>query len=1041
VGTEAEHSSPYPGLRPFQPQDAEYFYGRDEQVREVVTRLREHRFIAVIGGSGSGKSSLVLAGAIPRLRAFAIRDAGDFWVPVVSTPGTNHSEGDTPLHRLARAFCDQLRSSTEPGPRIERCVEILRTPHGLGELVTSFAQELRSGGGVDLNHPELQINFLFLIDQFEELFHPSNLVERIARDCEHLTNRIIEQFKSPCPQVCVALTMRSEHLNDCPRYENLPDAINGSAYLVKRLDGEQLREAIEQPALRYLRKRVAGERSARREAVSKGLEPPPESQWPDEIPFQQGLIQRLLADSAALLSRPDHADHLPLLQHLLFWTWSAAAARQKQMAVPDELRLEDLWAAVGVPAESSSVEPDESLNTLEACLENRCEAIFTSRSERQQDWETAFRSLAFKEPNTGSYTQQRVNVSSLGYKLGLTPCESDELTDLLLPWLSPHRYLVWDKESATIKVAHETLIRRWKRLRRWTDGEDIQFQVYLRLLEDAGRWEEASRAESLLSTGDALHRYQAAALPAALENPEQMVRFGRLLAIDRDGARLSAHAGSARDFLLLSHTNQVQQARVRELALEREREYREQTAQAKRDADVAMARAAELEADRARIKSHRRWLNSALAILALVLAVSLSEIGLSIKESTLMRAYVDSLEARYSFNPQYNVMSDLQSLLSDTLEATSLFKKGASQSAGPASWWPASLFYAGKLDRLERLTLQAESRTTSSLSMLLRFAAWERPITADAVMGSKGQRCTSSQLNPFPVKAAEAEFHRTKGNDPDHGLIKVTAPSGQILLYEGHIDNTGLCNAHVYLTQSPVTNDSVHVFVSDDLSNLAFEQKDVINYLVVLLDNAAGVQVIPRTTVPKSSEELSRNVMPGFSMVPSTRLPFSTEIRLGLRSVRLFDIEPSPIDEAVASRGTVFPAAAEGTRCRRWATAREAATRRKSAQATAFSLEAEGRERSYCLVVAKREGMQTSSYAATFYGFHSKLLSDTSKMPAPLIEQLIVGTHPPKQFRLNEKEGWLAFENHEGQWRAIPWSVDAWRDLSKDVVDSAVSSD
>ena len=207
--------SPYTGLRPFQPEDADYFYGRDAQIDEVLVRLRQNRFVAVIGGSGSGKSSLVLAGAIPRLRSFAIHEAGDLWVPVIFTPGTNHVEGETPLKRLAKKFCAALKDVDDPRARIQRCVELLREPNGLGRMVSEYARHLKDPGWVNLDDRNLQVNFLFLVDQFEELFDSTNQNEPVKSDCTALVTRLVEQFKVRDKQICVALTMRSEHLNDC----------------------------------------------------------------------------------------------------------------------------------------------------------------------------------------------------------------------------------------------------------------------------------------------------------------------------------------------------------------------------------------------------------------------------------------------------------------------------------------------------------------------------------------------------------------------------------------------------------------------------------------------------------------------------------------------------------------------------------------------------------------------------------------------------------------------------------------------------------
>ena len=59
--------SPYPGLRPFDADEADLFFGREEHIFEMFTLLENHRFLAVVGASGSGKSSLVRAGLLPRL--------------------------------------------------------------------------------------------------------------------------------------------------------------------------------------------------------------------------------------------------------------------------------------------------------------------------------------------------------------------------------------------------------------------------------------------------------------------------------------------------------------------------------------------------------------------------------------------------------------------------------------------------------------------------------------------------------------------------------------------------------------------------------------------------------------------------------------------------------------------------------------------------------------------------------------------------------------------------------------------------------------
>ena len=94
----ARSANPFVGLRPFDRGDAHLFFGRDEQLDVLTSRLHTQRFVAVMGTSGSGKSSLVRSGLLPALEGGLVTNAESAWSIVTMTPGAN------PIGNLAAAL-------------------------------------------------------------------------------------------------------------------------------------------------------------------------------------------------------------------------------------------------------------------------------------------------------------------------------------------------------------------------------------------------------------------------------------------------------------------------------------------------------------------------------------------------------------------------------------------------------------------------------------------------------------------------------------------------------------------------------------------------------------------------------------------------------------------------------------------------------------------------------------------------------------------------------------------------------------------------
>jgi|HubBroStandDraft_1064217.scaffolds.fasta_scaffold00058_36 energy-coupling factor transporter ATP-binding protein EcfA2 len=270
---------PYPGLRPFEPDEWLIFFGREQMIDDVIERLAEQRFVLIHGASGSGKSSLVRAGVLPKLARQHQRH-GTPWLT-----GTLRPSGG-PLWNLAA----ELARLEGRGEDLERRDEIIRRCNRPGATLSDVVAELDGLAGKRL---------CLLIDQFEELFRFERessreeaelfielLIGEIpAADDEAADSGAADEPVRPAADLHIVLTMRSEFLGECARFDRFAEAVNRTQYLVPRLTRAALTRAIRQPARLY-----AGEVAAE-------------------------LAERLIADARGKL------DELPLIQHglMLFW--------------------------------------------------------------------------------------------------------------------------------------------------------------------------------------------------------------------------------------------------------------------------------------------------------------------------------------------------------------------------------------------------------------------------------------------------------------------------------------------------------------------------------------------------------------------------------------------------------------------------------------------------------------------------------------------------------------------------------------------------
>ncbi len=268
-------ASPYPGLRPFEADEADLLFGREEQVDELLRRLHSTRFLAVVGPSGCGKSSLVRAGMIAALESGFLVSAGSNWQFAIMRPGSR------PMTELAAALVAQTGLAPNDDPNTDTAMTV-----GL------LGATLRRGplGLVEALHETPlppNTNLLVLVDQFEEIFRFRR--EGGIDEADAFVALLLESAAQREVPIYVVLTMRSDFFGDCAAFAGLPEALNRSQYLTPRLSRAQRRAAIVGPA------RVFGGDVA-----------------PD-------LVNRLLNEMG------NDPDQLPLMQHLLMrmWTWKS----------------------------------------------------------------------------------------------------------------------------------------------------------------------------------------------------------------------------------------------------------------------------------------------------------------------------------------------------------------------------------------------------------------------------------------------------------------------------------------------------------------------------------------------------------------------------------------------------------------------------------------------------------------------------------------------------------------------------------------------
>jgi hypothetical protein len=441
--------APYVGLRPFTEAEALLFFGRDAHVRDLLSKLeRRQRFLAVLGASGSGKSSLVRAGLIPALHRGALHPPESRAVPqaggatdaaAAEIPRWNvciFNPGDAPLANLAEALTRDPRwidSADLEDARAALAASLSISPLSLADMYRSKAA-LFTGEAM-----------LLVVDQFEEIFRYR---QRNPNEVDRFVKLLLRSASDDLP-IYVVITMRSDFLGSAVAVHGLAEAINSGIYLTPRLGPEQIRSVITAPLV------LVG-----------------------------GSVDPVLA--TRLLNTLGGDDELPVLQHALLRMWDCARrAGRKTIETSDFLAVCAPPSSSDDGAELKADEPE-----LSQAINNHASDIYEALAPQQRRAaRQCFLALAERSDGRGVRRTQTMHElkALVGTDLGgaveaVVEAYRAQGVGFLLP--APPKVLGDDE---MIDISHESLIRRWQRYQRWLEEEDLDVTEMKEWLQRARR--------------------------------------------------------------------------------------------------------------------------------------------------------------------------------------------------------------------------------------------------------------------------------------------------------------------------------------------------------------------------------------------------------------------------------------------------------------------------------------------------------------------------------------------------------------------------
>ncbi|NER98348.1 MAG: peptidase C14 [Symploca sp. SIO1B1] len=436
---------PYRALNAFDftPEDVEVFFGRRVLTDELLGQIYQHHFLAVLGPSGSGKSSVVRAGLLYELQQGKRRSGTETWqiLPIIKP-------GESPLRSLAGVFIPETFRFKKKGEA----------------FLNSSVAELRAAGAAALvemiEEEEYEQPVVLVVDQFEEIFTLCRGSEEKEQERKQFLNCLFGAVDALAGKLRLVITLRADFLGKCleQSYGNLAERIKASQVDMTPLTDAELDEVICKPA----------------ETVGLQVAPYLKKRLKEHIQEAPGS--------------------LPLLEYALTELWRDWRTRYQieGSTASNQLTFEGYDRIGGVAGalekQANSVYESFAGSSVKQGLVQR---IFLELVQLGEETEDTRRRVLKQELISEIHPEETVDevlsklVESRLVVTDETPIENDS-------------------SAVVIDLAHEATIRHWKQLRYWLNKHRQDLPLIRQLRKDAANWQVNQQKRKYLLVGSRL---------------------------------------------------------------------------------------------------------------------------------------------------------------------------------------------------------------------------------------------------------------------------------------------------------------------------------------------------------------------------------------------------------------------------------------------------------------------------------------------------------------------------------------------------------